>query len=223
MNNSNSNYEELLYNLPDYVAGKITDENLLLRIQSELNSNPEFKAEYDLLSETYSAVKDMKFSEPPVHYFTNLVPKINEKINKQKESKGIAGFFRLSNLVKYALPAVSVVLLIFVITFSNKNDKDESMFTRYSDTISEIMKLDSETSNVSVDVETDTALESTEEEGFTDSDDASELSGIENENIIELYDENGDSEDEYFYYSDFETLSQIEQNELINTLSETKF
>lgn len=223
MNNSNSNYEELLYNLPDYVAGKITDENLLLRIQSEINSNPEFKAEYDLLSETYSDVKDMKFSEPPVHYFTNLVPKINEKIIKQKESKGIAGFFRLSNLVKYALPAVSVVLLIFIITFSNKNDKDESMFTRYSDTISEIMKLDSETSNEFVDVETDTALESTEEEEFSDSDDASELPGIENENIIEFYDENGESEDEYFYYSDFETLSQIEQNELINTLSETKF
>ncbi len=223
MNNSNSNNEELLFNLPDYVAGKITDENLLLRIQSELNSNPEFKAEYDLLSETYSAVKDMKFSEPPVHYFTNLVPKINEKINKQKESKGIAGFFRLSNLVKYALPAVSVVLLIFIITFSNKNDKDESMFTRYSDTISEIMKIDSETSNESIDDETDTSLESTEEEEFTDSEDASELSGIENGNIIEFYDENGDSEDEYFYYSDFETLTQIEQNELINALSETKF
>ena len=97
------------------------------------------------------------------------------------------------------------------------------MFTRYSDTISEIMKTDSETSNESVDDETDTALESTEEEEFSDSEDASELSGIENGNIIEFYDENGDSEDEYFYYSDFETLTQIEQNELINALSETKF
>ncbi|MFA5011009.1 MAG: hypothetical protein WC644_03550 [Ignavibacteria bacterium] len=223
MSNGISNNEELLFHLPDYVTGKITDDNLLLRIQSEINSNPEFKKEYESFTETYSTIKDLKFSSPPDHYFTNMVPKINEKIANQKESMGISGFFKLSYLYKYALPAVSVILLIVIITFSNKNNKDESMFSRYGDTISDIMKFDSESSYESIDDENDIALESAEDDEFSESGDASELIAIENANILELYDENGDSDEELFYYSDFETLSHIEQIELINTLSETKF
>ncbi len=223
MNNGISNNEELLFHLPDYVTGKITDENLLLRIQSEINSNPEFKKEYESLAETFSTIKDLKFSDPPEHYFTSMVPKINEKIANQKESKSISGFFKLSNLYKYALPAVSVVLLIVIITFSNKNNKDESMFSRYGDTISDIMKLDSESPYESIDDENDIAFDFAEDEEFAESGESSDLIAIDNSNILELYDENGDSDEEFFYYSDFETLSHTEQIELINTLSETKF
>lgn len=223
MSNGKTNNDELLFQLPDYVTGKITDENLLLRIQSAINSDPEFKKEYESLADTFSTIKDLKFSHPPVHYFNNLVPQINEKITNQNVSKGISGFFKLSNLYKYALPAVSVIFLIVIITFSNKNDKDESMFSRYGDTISDIMKLDPESSYESIDDENEITLESAEDEEFAESGDASELIAIENSNILELYDENGDSDEDFFYYSDFETLSHTEQIELINTLSETKF
>lgn len=223
MSKFNSKNEELLFHLPDYVTGKITDENLILRIQSEINSNPEFKNEYDSLKDTFSKIKDLKFSDPPEHYFNNLIPEINDKIANQNVSKGISGFFKLSNLIKYAIPAVSVVLLIFIITFSNKNKKDESMFSRYGDTVGEIMKPDSESSGESADEEADTEIESSDEEELADVDAVNESANADNANIIEFFDENGDSDEDFFYYSDFETLTQVEQNELINTLSQTKF
>lgn len=223
MNNINPNSEELLYNLPDYIAGSITDKELIDKIRNEININPEFKAEYELLSETFAEVNNLKFSEPPEHYFTNLVPNINEKILKQKESKGIARFFKLSNLVKYALPAVSVILLIFIVTYSNKNGKEENLFNQFGDTINEIMKNKSDSSEESFDSDKDAAMEIDAEDELTDSDESSDLQDIENGNIIEIYDENGDTDEDFFYYTDFETLSKIEQNEIINTLSETKF
>ncbi len=240
MNNNFTNNENLLYNLPDYIAGKITDKNLIQRIKSEIDSNPDFKSEYELISETFSSVNNLKFSEPPEHYFSNLVPRINARIEKQNNKSPFLHFFRISNLLKYALPAISVVLIIVIINYSNKNKKDENMFIQSDHTINNIMNNKSDTTTDSINnlkkqLEEESNKETNENNLSTEVKEVNNPEKISTKNkqekvteennsgILELFTESEETEEEYYYESDFSSLSQSEQNELLNKLSNTNF
>lgn len=238
---NNLNYcEDLLYNLPDYAAGKLKDKKLILKIESELISNPEFKSEYELILETISTVKDFRFSEPPEHYFTNLIPQINARLEKQNNSSAFMHFFRFANLLKYVLPALSVVFIIVIINYSNKDNKDKNMFIQSDNTINNIMNNKSESAadsnnSAKIQIEKETTNEYIEKKSSTEN---SELINIDktkkskkqnntteeiNVNLLELFTENEENSDEYFYENDFNKLNQNEQNEILNKLSNTNF
>jgi hypothetical protein len=233
--NKDNNIENLLYNLPDYVTGKLADEGLRIKITEEINSNTDFKKEYESMKEAYSSFKDLEFSEPPTHYFTNLVPLINQRI--ESDSKfSISHIFRITNLLKYALPAVTVVCVIFIITFTNKSNKDENMFKQTDNTITEIMKqsFDSTFSN-----KEDIKDASPEEEiaqnnnpvlqtrdNNTKQNNKSVVKTKQNGvNIEELFTESDDAEEDdvFMYESEFSNLSSKEQTDIINKLSNAKF
>jgi hypothetical protein len=235
---TNNNNEDLLYSLPDYITGKLNDEGIRHNIEEEIRINAGFREEYELMKETYSSIKDLEFSEPPAHYFTNLMPLINQRI-ENNSGFSFAHMFRLANLFKYALPAVSVIVLIFIFTFSNKSNKSENMFVHTDDTITEIMRNNKDTIKT---IEKTVESNTTEEKELTDNTTVntthkvnrekntsqtvktvSEKPGINNIEALFTETERTEHYDDYVYETDFNTLSGKEQADLINKLSNTKF
>ena len=237
--NNNTNNEDLIYSLPDYITGKLNDEGIKFRIEEEIRDNNGFRQEYELLRETYSSLKNLEFSEPPAHYFNNLIPRLNQRI--ENESKfSFAHLFRLANLFKYALPAVTVVCVILLITFTNKSNKDENMFIQSDNTISDIMKgsLDSTTA-----VSTETGDSALEENDAVDNtaDNTTQVSKVTyikktNNNAVEIGpssanniedlltdSDDADNDDAFMYESEFTTLTKTEQSDIINKLTKVNF
>ncbi len=234
--NIKNNNEDLLYSLPDFITGKLADEGIKLKISEEINGNADFRKEYELMKETYASIKDLKFSEPPVHYFNNLIPLLNERIESRNKF-GFADMFRISNLLKYTLPAVTVICLIVVITFTNKNNKDENMFVQTDNTITEIMKKEIDSTITKKEVIDDSTVNQNEDvvnnkgnsinvnnEKTINQNSSADLNQNDM-NIEDIFADTDDPEidDEYFYESDFSNLSSKEQTEIINKLSNAKF
>jgi hypothetical protein len=236
---TNKNNEDLLYSLPDYITGKLNNEGIKHNIEEEIRINADFREEYELMKETYSSIKNLELSEPPAHYFTNLVPMINQRIESQNRIT-FSHIFKLANLFKYALPAVSVIVIIFIFTFSNKNNVNENMFVQTDNTITEIMKTQNDSThekNEAVDNNkyeekdiTENTLQSdspqiSKEKNKANIDNSVIKIGNNSVNIEELFAETEETEiyDDYVYETEFSTLSGNEQTELINKLSKTKF
>jgi hypothetical protein len=236
---TNKNNEDLLYSLPDYITGKLNDEGIKHNIEEEIRINADFREEYELMKETYSSIKDLELSEPPAHYFTNLVPMINQRIEKRNRFT-FAHIFRLANLFKYALPAVSVVVLIVIFTFSNKSNVSENMFVQTDNTISGIMQTQNDSTHGKNKVAENILQEEKEiteniiqtvppqinkEKVRTARNNSETMNGNISINIEELFTETEETEifDDYVYETEFSTLSGSEQSELINKLSKTKF
>lgn len=240
--NKNINKEDLIYSLPDYITDKLNDEGIKFRIEEEIRNNNVFRQEYELLKETYSSLKNLEFSEPPAHYFNNLIPRLNQRIENE-DKFSFAHLFRLANLFKYALPAVTVVFIIVIITFTNKSNKDENMFVQSDNTITKIMK---EPADTIMAIKTETGDSAVEENNAVNSNDINNAvnnkqiskvnytnqtnkTGVENKtssvNIEDLFtetDEN-ETEDVFMYENEFTTLSKSEQSDIINKLTKENF
>ncbi len=234
------NKEELLHSLPDYAAGSITDEVLKQRIEDELKCNADFRDELELIKDTFTFLNEHSFSEPPAHYFTNLIPQIRSRIDSSSKPQR-SGIFRFAYFYKYALPALSVIVLILIITISNKNSNDSSVFVKTEDTINRIMSSSKDTVNTtSVTKEADVPEEKLladdtkeytppksvrEKTSKQQMKAVSEKSNGSNINIDALLYETETTYqyDDYVYEADFGKLTGKEQSELINKLSNTKF
>jgi len=119
--NNKFNKEILLENLPDFIEGKIEDGNLKEAIIREISANPEFKNEYDSLSDAIGLFRNYKLSEPPVNYFNNLLPELNKRI--YKDDKKFSFSKSISLLWKIAIPAAAIFLFFFSYrTFINQNE-----------------------------------------------------------------------------------------------------
>lgn len=123
-----SNYiytlEELKFNLPDYISGKIYDDNLNKSIQDELIINPDFRKEADQITETLNFLEKTEFSSPAETYFANLSVRINERAEMIKKIK--PGFFEgLFSRKKYLIPLIpAMILAIFlIVNYSSNNNK----------------------------------------------------------------------------------------------------
>lgn len=117
--NTKYNYEDLLHSLPDYISNKLSNQDLKNAIETKINSDPDFKAEFLNLSETMDLFEP-DFSESPSDaYFNNLSVRINEKINS--ETKHVSIFEKFGISLKFAFPVIAALLIITtaVIYFSN--------------------------------------------------------------------------------------------------------
>jgi hypothetical protein len=103
--------EVLLENLPDFIEGKLDDTDLKEAIHFEISNNSEFKKEYEMFSATIKNFGRYEFTDPPVNYFNNLLPRINGNINVKKEKFGLSK--SISLLWKLAIPVAALVLFFF--------------------------------------------------------------------------------------------------------------
>ena len=129
--------EELKFNLPDYVSGKIINKDLIDAIEKELADNPEFKKEADELRGTFTFLEKAEFENPPELYFTNLSVKINDRL---QNSAGIIKEKQLSFFDKYIfnkkilIPLIPVLIILIFFLLKNKNEDKDINLTLTKDT-----------------------------------------------------------------------------------------
>ena len=108
---------KLIFELPDYIKSKIDNPELKKKIKNEINSNPEFRKEYEDLKNSLSFLENTKLSEPPDHYFSTLLPKINAKLEKHRSTSEISIWEKIFSYWKFAIPLVPIVLIFLIFKF----------------------------------------------------------------------------------------------------------
>ena len=112
--NTKYNNEELLHSLPDYISNKLSDPVLRKVIETRISTDADFQSEYFSLSETLDMFNP-EFSETPSEaYFNNLSVRINEKLSR--EAQPVSFFEKLGIKLKFALPALAVILIIVTVS-----------------------------------------------------------------------------------------------------------
>jgi len=101
-----------LFDLPDYISGKLNDKNRITEIENEINSNPEFKSEYENLkfkseyenlNQTFTTLNKFSINEPSDAFFNNLLPKIHQKLSKPEPTIAKSLLQRFFPSLKYVL------------------------------------------------------------------------------------------------------------------------
>jgi len=236
--------EELLENIPDYINGKIKDEELKNAINSEIITNPEFKNEFDSLNSTLKSINNFTFIEPPDYYFNNLLPQINEKINA--ESKLFNFKKNFSAIWKIALP-VTAVLLIFIVYktyFKNneyvKNTNNDSQIVlnndfqekiRNKDSISKneenISSIESEETDENNNIITNVTKSYYSKQEYTEK---NKIINIEENNNVAIDISENTPDDDVFFSNEeepnieqeFDKLNSEEQNKILSEIKNSK-
>ncbi|MBI5402401.1 MAG: hypothetical protein HY959_03290 [Ignavibacteriae bacterium] len=232
--------EELLFNLPDFIVGRLIDSEIKEAILNEIENNSGFRQEYEMLGSTIREFRNLEFSEPPANYFNNLMPVINEKIDSKTEKLSLSK--SISFLWKIAVPAAAV--LLFVFTFRSyfiekeytvqiksdtplvsQNDFHVNQRQNESNTNSSIPEAEDESDEI-YDYENILSLFSESTATKKSINNKSENSGI-----VMNIDFTDNTADEDFFFSDddetnfeviFENMNKDQQNELLDKLKKSK-
>ncbi len=228
--NKSNTGEELLFSLPDYINGKITDSSLKSEIESLIETDEEFRNEYIAMKNTFQFVAGSSLESPPEHYFTGLVPRINTRLENSASSK--LSIHGILHLWRYVVPALTVILVIIIVSMPGKKQFEVSLSD--SQNVTGTTSLTNDTLKVPVTESTVENVVSNTENNNTTTGSTSvrtkKVSENEPDNILEGLSEFIDGEveqpvdaDYYFDENEFGNLSPAEQNELIANLSKTKF
>jgi len=121
--NKHYDKEFLYHSLPDFILSKISDQDLISEIKSEIENNPEFKNEYDEMLGAFKFLDSAELDAPDESYFNNLSVKINDRIYKEKIPVNFLE--RLGLLWKLLIPASLVIIAAFTIFNLFIKDKEE--------------------------------------------------------------------------------------------------
>jgi len=111
-------FDGLIYELPDFIEGKISDEILRNKIISLIDTDNDFRNEYESLRNSISSIRNTKISTPGSEYFSNLTIKINKKIDAKNYPAGVLE--KLKGLIfNWKFATVFSVLLITVIFYKS--------------------------------------------------------------------------------------------------------
>lgn len=124
------NINNLIHELPDYISGNIADNELNQKIRNEIDSNPDFRAEYESMKNTFSFLGKTAISEPSPFYFNNLLPNISARIDTLETGKESIFSGWLANVLKFAIPAVIIVLGYFLYSEITGNDTEKEQMTK---------------------------------------------------------------------------------------------
>jgi len=121
---SKQNDKEFLYHsLPDYILSKISDQDLISEIKSEIENNPDFKNEYDEMLGAFKFLDSARLDSPDEIYFSNLSVKINDRIYKEKITFNLFDWLGLK--WKTLIPLSLIVIAAFLIFNLFIREKEE--------------------------------------------------------------------------------------------------
>jgi len=229
--------EEFLENLPDYINHSIDDDILRKEIQTEIETNPDFKKEFELLKSTLNTINNFELSKPPENYFNSLLPRINEKIYNKPERFGFLK--NLSVLWKLAVPVVTII--VFFISYKTFFENNE--YTNRLNKNSIVLNNDTQISNKSNDTvfgnpeekksllsenfESEYAINPDKTIGTNTTENKSNSYNKKNSNSTNITNISENIPDEELFYStddddayeqDFDKLSSEEQNNIISKI-----
>ncbi len=109
--NNKLNIEELKYLIPDYITGQISDADKAL-IENALKESAELKEFHNELKSTFEFTETVKFEEPSPQYFSNLLPRIHQRIEEQESKK--FSWDKIALLWKVLVPVAAIVVIALV-------------------------------------------------------------------------------------------------------------
>lgn len=229
-------FKGLLFELPDFIEGKITDDILIGKIISLIDEDNDFRMEYESLKNSLSSIRKTELESPGNEYFANLTLKISKKLDE--DNNKISVFEKLRTLViNWKFATVFSVLLITVIFYkSGLINREGSKYL--NEKISEI----TENSNSTITIDTSENIIDEEEYEFVDIDDEKNSSttkvknqSVKNQNRNNKKEKNFDfsvddfGETQLFYNAEnfsiedeFEKMTPKQQKEFLKNLENLK-
>ncbi|MBL7129396.1 MAG: hypothetical protein ISS16_10500 [Ignavibacteria bacterium] len=234
------NINKLIFELPDYIKGNIDDPELEKKIQNEINTNPEFRKEYEDLKDSFAFLENTELSEPPDHYFSTLLPKINAKLDKKIKTNDISIWEKIFSYWKFAIPLVPIVLIFLIFKFDifspeknlkvEENSNNVIIKEKTNDEIEEnkdIAIVQEDSSDESVKTIKEKKYENTHVYIYEENNSSKEIPKTDNENILNKYldeiDTYYEDNDDYSIEEDFNSLDKEQQDEIILKLKEAEF
>lgn len=119
--NNKLNIEDIKCLIPDYISGLVSNEDRTI-IENSLKESAELREFYEDIKSTFEFVKNVKFEEPPAHYFNTLLPRIHEKIETRAARK-----FQWSNIgaIWKIIVPVAAILLFFILYFVLRSPENQ--------------------------------------------------------------------------------------------------
>ncbi|MCI0706633.1 MAG: zf-HC2 domain-containing protein [Ignavibacteriae bacterium] len=110
--------------LPDFV-NKTLDNALHHEVSEHLDACPECRAEAERVGEVFRSIQSLQFEQPPVGYFSNVLPRIRERAEHDER------FAWLKNplLVKFAAPLAAVFVLVSLANLVSFDQSSEEYIT----------------------------------------------------------------------------------------------
>ncbi len=112
--NNKLNIEEIKYLIPDYITGHL-NENEKHIVENAIRDSEEINNFYKEIKGTFDFAGNVKFEEPPRQYWNNLLPRIHQRIEAEKERKTARN--PISILWKILVPVAAVILIFIVYQF----------------------------------------------------------------------------------------------------------
>ncbi len=225
----------LLYELPDFIEGKITDELLRSKIISLINEDENFRKEYELLKNSMNTIRNIKTDIPGNEYFSNLTMNINRKIDEKYYNSGI--WEKLQALfINWKFATVFSVLLIAVIFYKSgllNRDSGNYLIENKSELTQHNGSNNVADTVMSIDEEAHEFIDFDEEDDFTDAKlknkkSKNQIKNNGNNDITDYsIDEFGETQlfnsgDNFSIEEEFEKLTPNQQKEFLKNLENLK-
>ena len=141
MNKPKTTYDELKNMLPDYCFGKLSAEQTKA-FEENINDFPELLDEVSKIKSSFENIDKELYKNTIDERTRNLSVKVNERISNQK----LAGKYKY---IKYLAPALSAVVLFFVVFKPFSSEVTETPAVSELITVSEVDKMLDESVNES--------------------------------------------------------------------------
>ncbi|KAA0211741.1 MAG: hypothetical protein OZ913_04305 [Ignavibacteriaceae bacterium] len=127
----NGNKENLIYDLPDYIEGKIDNPEKVILIESLIKNDSDFRKEYEELKNVLVFAHEVEFEPPGDFYFNNLLTNIRNKIDDQSSTGESTFWYSIKPFIlKYALPVI-VIAIFSIFYFSGLFQNNTERFTEH--------------------------------------------------------------------------------------------
>jgi hypothetical protein len=110
-----------------YISGQLTQEELII-FEEELKKSDQLKTDYDNIKLQLNDLSIKKEFETNEIYFTNLLPRVYQRIDKKKKFWKFGGIY-------YLVPTASAVVVLFLFLLNTKTNYD----TGYKDLANEVV------------------------------------------------------------------------------------
>jgi len=110
-----------------YISGQLTQEELII-FEEELRKSNQLKKDYDNIKLQLDDLSNRSEFETNEMYFTNLLPRVYQRIDKKKRFWKFGGIY-------YLVPTASAVVVLFLFLLNTKTNYD----TGYKDLANEVV------------------------------------------------------------------------------------
>jgi len=120
------NIEEIKLLFPDYILGRLNEQEVKA-VEDAINNSDELKLLLEEMGGTFNFLGNVKFTEPEPQYWQTLLPRIHQRLEEAEEKR--FSWDKLAVYWKFVIPAAAVIL-IAIFYFAILNKSNDSTITK---------------------------------------------------------------------------------------------